>query len=146
MLLHIRNAKRGRERYVMSSPILLHALRAYFKQPRPQGPRLELSEFVRAHGEAYRRTHSLSPEQHAVLNAIERCRTAALGGHLEVCTNKTRAVLSSCTRYRVDLRASSLRGNGRQRGGRLESGGVIHYEQEARGKWPNTIPRLNLMR
>jgi hypothetical protein len=47
---------------------------------------LELSDIVRAHGEAYRRTHSLSPEQHAVLNAIERCRTAVLGGHLEVCT------------------------------------------------------------
>jgi site-specific recombinase XerD len=38
MLLHIRNAKRGRERYVMLSPILLHALRAYFKQARPQRP------------------------------------------------------------------------------------------------------------
>jgi len=27
----------------------------------------------------------LSPEQHAVLRAIERCRTAALGGHMHVC-------------------------------------------------------------
>jgi integrase/recombinase XerD len=40
MVLHIRNAKRGRERHVMLSPILLSALRAYWKDARPPGPRL----------------------------------------------------------------------------------------------------------
>jgi hypothetical protein len=40
----------------------------------------------RAHGEAFRQSHVLSPEQRAALSAIERCRTAALGGHLEACT------------------------------------------------------------
>ncbi len=38
MLLHIRNAKRGRERYVMLSRRLLRALRAYWKRARPTGP------------------------------------------------------------------------------------------------------------
>lgn len=40
MVLHIRNAKRGRERHVMLSPILLSTLRAYWKDARPPGPRL----------------------------------------------------------------------------------------------------------
>jgi hypothetical protein len=31
------------------------------------------------------RTHTLSPDQHAVLRAVARCRTAALGGHVDVC-------------------------------------------------------------
>jgi integrase/recombinase XerD len=38
MLLHIRNAKRGRERHVMLSPRLLKALRTYWKHARPTGP------------------------------------------------------------------------------------------------------------
>jgi integrase/recombinase XerD len=40
MVLHIRTTKRGRERYVMLSPRLLQALRAYWKEARPPGPRL----------------------------------------------------------------------------------------------------------
>lgn len=40
MLIHIRHAKRGRERYVMLSPRLLAALRAYWKWTEPRGPRL----------------------------------------------------------------------------------------------------------
>lgn len=51
----------------------------------PARPALELADIVRAHGEAYRQRHVLWPEQYAVLRAIERCRTAALGGHLCVC-------------------------------------------------------------
>lgn len=31
------------------------------------------------------RAHALSPDQHAVLRAIARCRTPALGGHVDVC-------------------------------------------------------------
>jgi site-specific recombinase XerD len=42
MLLHVRYAKRGRERYVMLSPKLLAALRAYWKTSRPAGPLLFL--------------------------------------------------------------------------------------------------------
>jgi integrase/recombinase XerD len=40
MILRIRTTKRGRERDVMLSPVLLHALRAYWKEARPQGPHL----------------------------------------------------------------------------------------------------------
>ena len=46
---------------------------------------LEVADIVRAHGEAFVRTHVLLPEQHAVLRDIARCRTAALGGHVDVC-------------------------------------------------------------
>jgi len=51
--------------------------------PRQKG--LELADIVRAHGEAFRRTRPLTVEQAAALRDIERCRTAALGGHLEHC-------------------------------------------------------------
>jgi hypothetical protein len=50
-------------------------------------PRLEVADIFRAAGEAYRHSHALTPEQGKTMSAIERCRTAALGGHLEVCTN-----------------------------------------------------------
>jgi Zn ribbon nucleic-acid-binding protein len=33
-----------------------------------------------------RAAHALTPNQHAVLRAIARCRTAALGGHVDVCS------------------------------------------------------------
>jgi hypothetical protein len=48
-------------------------------------PRLEIADIVRQHGEAYRRSHLLSVDQKRVLRAIEHCRTAVLGGHLDEC-------------------------------------------------------------
>ena len=50
-------------------------------------PALEVADIVRAHGGEFRQAHaeSLSVGQKHVLRAIERCRTAALGGHLEQC-------------------------------------------------------------
>ena len=50
-------------------------------------PRLEVGDVFRRHGEAYRQQHagSLSRNQRRVMTAIERCRTAALGGHVEQC-------------------------------------------------------------
>jgi hypothetical protein len=55
--------------------------------PRPAPrPAVELADIVRLHAEALRQRRALTPEQHATLRAIERCRTAALGGHLDVCT------------------------------------------------------------
>ena len=47
---------------------------------------LELADVVRAHVDGLRRGRALRPEQHAALRAITRCRTADLGGHLDVCT------------------------------------------------------------
>src|SRR5215472_12233702 len=50
-------------------------------------PRLEVGNVFRRYGEAYRLQHagSLSRDQLRVMSAIERCRTAALGGHVEQC-------------------------------------------------------------
>ena len=48
-------------------------------------PRLTMGDIVRAHGEAYRLQHALSLEQSKVLHAIAACRTAVLGGHVDVC-------------------------------------------------------------
>ncbi len=48
-------------------------------------PRFELAELVRAHGEQLARSHPPSPEQARVLRDVSRCRTPALGGHLDKC-------------------------------------------------------------
>jgi len=40
MVIHIRDGKRGHDRYVMLSPVLLQALREYWRQFRPEGPAL----------------------------------------------------------------------------------------------------------
>jgi hypothetical protein len=48
-------------------------------------PPLEVADIFRQYGHDFRLTHSLSPEQRRVIRAIERCRTAALGGHVEQC-------------------------------------------------------------
>jgi hypothetical protein len=52
-------------------------------------PKLEVADVFRLYGEAYRQKHgaSLSTAQRRVMTAIEVCRTAALGGHLERCDN-----------------------------------------------------------
>jgi hypothetical protein len=50
-------------------------------------PRLEVADIFRRYGEAYRQQHQASlPHSHRrVMHAIEVCRTAVLGGHVEVC-------------------------------------------------------------
>jgi hypothetical protein len=48
---------------------------------------LHVIDIFRRHGEEYREKHSLTPEQDRVLRDMQRCRTAALGGHLYVCPN-----------------------------------------------------------
>src|SRR6204780_1123429 len=52
---------------------------------RPSSP--EVADVFPRYGEAYRRQHgaSLSTVQRHAMSAIERCRTAALGGHVERC-------------------------------------------------------------
>lgn len=44
-----------------------------------------MAEVVRLYGGAYRQSHRLSSLEQKALWAIESCRTAALGGHLEKC-------------------------------------------------------------
>ncbi len=50
-------------------------------------PKLEVADVMRRYGEAYREQHgaSLSRAQRRVMSAIELCRTAALGSHVERC-------------------------------------------------------------
>jgi hypothetical protein len=48
-------------------------------------PTLELADIFRHHGEAFRLTHPLSIQQQRVMRAVEVCRTAVLGGHVEQC-------------------------------------------------------------
>lgn len=55
------------------------------KRAAGQNQRCELADIFRAHGESYRRDHALPVAHLKVMQAVERCRTAALGGHLEQC-------------------------------------------------------------
>jgi hypothetical protein len=61
-------------------------------------PRYELADIVRDYGDAFRRTHMVSAAQEVVLRAISRCRTAALGGHVEACDacGARRVAYNSC--------------------------------------------------
>jgi Putative transposase/Transposase zinc-binding domain len=64
-------------------------------------PKLEVADVFRRYGEAYRQEHgaSLSWAQRRVMTAIEVCRTAALGGHLEQCDHcgHQRNAYNSCS-------------------------------------------------
>ena len=50
-------------------------------------PALEVADVFRRHGEAFRHGHGahLGRVERRVMSAIEQCRTAALGGHVEQC-------------------------------------------------------------
>src|SRR6188472_3822176 len=48
-------------------------------------PQLEVADILHAHGPAYRARHPVSPEQATVMTNLSRCRTAALGGHVDAC-------------------------------------------------------------
>lgn len=53
------------------------------RSPRSSG--IEVGDIFRQYGPAFRDAHKLRPQVLKVMRAIERCRTDALGGHLEVC-------------------------------------------------------------
>jgi hypothetical protein len=59
-------------------------------------PPLEVADLIRAAGAAFieRNRHWLSGKHLKVLRAIRRCRTAALGGHLDQCTRCGRHAIS----------------------------------------------------
>ena len=54
-------------------------------------PSLEVADILRDHGPAWREANRghVSLDQLKVMSAIERCRTAALGGHVARCENET---------------------------------------------------------
>ncbi len=59
---------------------------------------LEVADVFRHHGAAYRDAHAghLSSGQRRVMGAIEACRSATLGGHVEQC--------EGCGQIRIALR------------------------------------------
>ncbi|MBI1788118.1 MAG: IS91 family transposase [Acidobacteria bacterium] len=61
-------------------------------------PALELADIFRQHGPAYRARHRLPIGHLRVMRAIETCRTAALGGHVERCDqcSHQRIAYNSC--------------------------------------------------
>ena len=63
------------QRTMQGSPTVVNA-------PRPA---LEVADIFRQFGEAYRQQYALSAEQRVAMRAIEQCRTAALGGHVDEC-------------------------------------------------------------
>jgi len=62
--------------------------------------KLEVADIFHHHGEAYRQTHKghLGRTERRVMGAIEVCRTAVLGGHVERCEDcsLTRVAYNSC--------------------------------------------------
>ena len=67
---------------------------------RPPGHSLEVADVFRAHGAAWRKANAghLSLAQLKAMSAIETCRTAALGGHVERCEDcaHERIAYNSC--------------------------------------------------
>src|ERR1035441_6059211 len=63
-------------------------------------PKLEVADIFRRHGKAWRRDSvgHVSCAQLRVMSAIEACRTAALGGHVERCEDcaHTRIAYNPC--------------------------------------------------
>ncbi len=66
----------------------------------PERPALEVADIFRRHGPAWRAAHAghVSLAQLKVMAAIEACRTAALGGHIEGCQDcgHRRIAYNSC--------------------------------------------------
>jgi hypothetical protein len=68
--------------------------------PAPTRPRWEVADIIRRHGEAFLARHGghLTRSQQKTLRDLERCRTAALGGHVEACLDcgHRRIAYNSC--------------------------------------------------
>lgn len=61
-------------------------------------PRFDIAEIFREHGEAYRNSHPLTAGQRKAMRDIQVCRTAVLGGHVDVCPDChfSRPAYNSC--------------------------------------------------
>jgi len=55
------------------------------KRAAAQNRGCELADILRNYGDEYRQNHALPLSHLRVMRAVERCRTAALGGHLQQC-------------------------------------------------------------
>src|SRR5215510_6234224 len=85
---------------------------------------LEVADIFRDHGPAWREANRghISLEQLKVMSAIERCRTAALGGHVARCENEgcayTVVAYNSCLMGKI--------GNGESKGACRLCGKLFH--------------------
>jgi len=59
-------------------------------------PKLEVADIFRSHGAAWRSANAghVSLDRFKVMSAIERCRTAALGGHVERCEKCSHTIIA----------------------------------------------------
>jgi hypothetical protein len=57
-------------------------------------PPLEVADIFRQHAQSYLADHPASSQQRRVVRAIQSCRTAALGGHVEQCDRCGHKVIS----------------------------------------------------
>ncbi len=68
--------------------------------PEPAPAQAGVADIFRDHGAAWRKANAghVSPDQFKVMNAIERCRTPALGGHVMACQDcdHVRIAYNSC--------------------------------------------------
>jgi hypothetical protein len=68
-------------------------------------PVLEVADIFRDHGAAWRRANvgHVSLDQMKVMSAIERCRTAALGGHVARCEDCPHTIIAynSCCNAKI---------------------------------------------
>jgi hypothetical protein len=87
---------------------------------------LEVADIFQAAGPAYRAAHAghLSLQHLKVMSAIEHCRTAALGGHVEACEDcgHWRIAYNSCRAVPVDTGRVFPRHGGEGEGRRAASG------------------------
>ena len=98
--LHPRRHRHDRRHREPARPAVAAAQEAQEEQEGPAAgvtaavmsrPALEVADIFRDHGAAWRRANAghVSLDQMKVMRAIERCRTAALGGHVARCENET---------------------------------------------------------
>lgn len=94
-------------------------------------PALEVADIFRDHGAAWRRANAghVSLEQLKVMSAIERCRTAALGGHVAACQDcaHTTIAYNSCrNRHCPKCQGAAARDWLAEREAELLSAGYFH--------------------
>jgi hypothetical protein len=101
---------------VAADPVALAAV-TRMSNPTMFRPKLEVGDIFRRHGEAWRVANAghVNLTQRRVMTAIEICRTAALGGHVDRCQDcaHTRIAYNSCLmgKFRNGELATWLDGN-----------------------------------
>ena len=106
--------EQGKGRNVMLSPELLDLLRQWWSERPSRHDAVEVADIFRDHGAAWRRANAghVSLDQLKVMSAIERCRTAALGGHVARCVDCANTLIaynSFCNRHCPKCQGSAAR-------------------------------------